>query len=343
MIRGPILPQSREGLWPLLADHLEAIETGLTLVAEGFDCSNGQFGAVDGLARDAAGAPVLLIVAVHDDPLLAARATDAAEFLERVGSSLAVAVPEAQFRPDVLGRVVLIAANGVSSSVDQLVRRAIRGVHVCRLEAFRLAGSERFAVLWQTQSGTAETCAPAVPEFACSAEHANTWRPLHDFCLRIDPAVVVAGDRYRRTIRWKGHSLGEVVVRGDCLHGTLADGVDCPLATASDVRTFSDRLLRCFLRVAGLTIPSAPRANGRRSDGDNAAVSRHTVDRHGIHKPLVESLRSAAAAARLSPEEYSALGSPASEAGGETEAAATADDVARIVSAQATWPEGRTD
>ncbi|MBP8299355.1 MAG: hypothetical protein KA020_03235, partial [Planctomycetes bacterium] len=69
MIRGPVLPQMREGLWSLVAGRLEAIETGLLLVLEDLDCSAGRLGAVEGLARDAAGAPVLLTMATDGDAM----------------------------------------------------------------------------------------------------------------------------------------------------------------------------------------------------------------------------------------------------------------------------------
>jgi hypothetical protein len=50
-------------------------------------------------------------------------------------------------------------------------------------------------------------------------------------------------------------------------------------------------------------------------------------------------------AARLTAEEYSALGEPAAAAGGEGEGAATADDVVRIsAAADRNWPHpGRPD
>ena len=105
MIRGPVLPQSREALWALVVGRLEVIERGLTLVGEGFDCSDGQLGLVDALARDAAGAPVLLVLAIEGDALLLARTIAAADFLHRAGESLGAALPEAAFCSGAQGRV----------------------------------------------------------------------------------------------------------------------------------------------------------------------------------------------------------------------------------------------
>ena len=104
MIRGPVLPQLRESLWALVANHLDSIESGLVLAMKDLDCSDGQLGPIDGLARDANGAPVLVLLAVEADALLTARVLGAIEFLGRVGDSLATAIPEGSFRAGAVGR-----------------------------------------------------------------------------------------------------------------------------------------------------------------------------------------------------------------------------------------------
>src|SRR5687768_16439437 len=80
MIRGPVLPQSRDSLWALVANHLDSIESGLVLAMKDLDCSDGQLGPIEGLARDANGAPVLVLLAVENDALLSARVLRAIEF-----------------------------------------------------------------------------------------------------------------------------------------------------------------------------------------------------------------------------------------------------------------------
>ncbi|MGB3965988.1 MAG: hypothetical protein WBO45_04605, partial [Planctomycetota bacterium] len=257
MIRGPVLPQSREGSWALVANRLGAIESGLVLVESQFTCGNGQFGAVDGLARDAGGAPVLVVLALDDDALLVARALDAVDFLRRVGGALAAAVPEAHFGPEASGRVLLVAPHAVPAAVHELVGRGIPGLQVCRLEAFRLAGSERFAVVWLggAGSGVENDGAVAAPEFQCPAAHAATWRGVLDLCGRIDPAVHVSGDRYRRRIVWQGHPLADVVVEAGELRASTASGFSGALANAADVRSFADQLVRCYAQAAGLVVP----------------------------------------------------------------------------------------
>ena len=83
MIRGPVLPQGRERLWALVAQRLAVIETGLELVSETLDCSGDRHGAIEGLCRDASGAPVLVALAVDGDAMLLPRILAAAEFLDR--------------------------------------------------------------------------------------------------------------------------------------------------------------------------------------------------------------------------------------------------------------------
>ena len=124
------------------------------MVVEGLDCSGGQLGLVDGLARDAMGAPVLVLLAVEGDALLSARVLSACEFLTRIGDSLVAAVPEANFCCGIGGRVLLVGTDSAATSLESLRRLPLAAFHVCRLEPFRLAGTERFAVRWLPQEGT---------------------------------------------------------------------------------------------------------------------------------------------------------------------------------------------
>ena len=163
MIRGPVLPQLRDSLWSLVSRRLDAIERGLTLVVEGLDCSGGQLGQVDGLARDAMGGPVLVLLAVDGDALLSARVLSACEFLTRVGDSLVTAVPEANFCSGIGGRVLLVGTEASAASLELLRRLPLPAFQVCRLEPFRLAGTERFAVRWLSADGFWSLASQAAP------------------------------------------------------------------------------------------------------------------------------------------------------------------------------------
>jgi hypothetical protein len=347
MIRGPVLPQMREGLWALVAGHLDAIETGLSLVLEDLDCSGGHLGTVEGLARDASGAPVLLMLAIDGDVLLSARVLSASEFLSRVGGSLAHAVPEGNFAPGTLGRVLVIGTEAAAASIEALRRLPLPSVGLCRLEPFRVAGAERFAVSWLTSGPVpAEKATPVSVEFAVPENHRADWRTIEQLCGRLDPAVRIDGDRFLRRITWHGRLLGEVCSADGGLRGCGADGIGHSLLSPRDVREFGDRLVRRYADLAGLAFEGAspacaPAARSREEEVGSGGATRGAPVAMGG-----ETLRSTLSSARVTPEEYSALGGPARLAGGGTEVAGVADDVVRIVAAQeGSWaaPSMRTD
>lgn len=351
MIRGPVLPQSRDALWSLVSGRLDAIERGLGLVFEGFDCADGQLGSVEGLARDGDGAPVLIVLARPDDPLLVPRVLDASSFLHRVGDALGDAIPEAGFRRGAPGRVLVVAADGSASACEPLLRHASARIFVCALEPFRIAGSERFAVRWLSdgrRAAAAETvaAAPAVAQAAVlpaasdrvaapsSAHLQALWSSLKDLCLRIDQGIRIDDDAERRRISWNGQHLAEVRETGGALHGVLSDGSSCALAAPADVGAFSNRVLRSYSELAGIVIQKRPATAPSRDGESHPAAPRLAANGQARHpRASVEGLRAAAAAARLSPEEHSALGGLASSAGGDSEYAALAGDLARIVAA----------
>lgn len=368
MIRGPVLPQLRESLWSLVSSRLDRIETGLTLILESLDCSDGELGAVEGLARDSAGGAVLVMLAVEGDSLLPARALSAGQFLERVGDALVRAVPEANFCPGVPGRVLLVGTESAAAAIQHVCALPITGLHACTLEPFRVAGRERFAVRWlatlpmiagaaahrmASEKGIAldhagvtptsdrglpaEPAEPAVvgsslqrPEFVVPPQRAEFWEAVVSICERIDSAVIIHGDRFSRTISWNGNLLGDVRTVGGALVASSATGVVRDLRELRDVRRFGDQLLRAYVRHAELDLdlgrsdsrmePSAncdhipSRSTAPADSNGRFAATRHAVgDRRGSSNG--ESLRSSLAAAKLSPEEYSALGDPASVAG----------------------------
>ena len=347
MIRGPVLPQMREGLWALVAGRLEAIETGLLLVLEDLDCSGGRLGAVEGLARDAAGAPVLLTMATDGDALLAGRVLAASEFLQRVGDSLAAAVPEGNFAPGVNGRVVVVGTEGASASLDSLRRLSLPGVALCRLEPFRIGGVERFAVRWLANGPEAAAkVTAALVDFAVAADRRADWQTIEQLSLRLDPAVRIDGDRFLRRITWQGRLLGEVCAADGTLRGSGADGVSYRLLSPRDVREFGDRLVRRYAELTGLSMDGGNRAGEPSARPREDEVGGCVAARNAKGVAPGESLRASLSSARLTPEEYSALGGPARLAGGGTEVAGVAENVIRAVSAQeGSWagPTMRTD
>jgi hypothetical protein len=355
VIRGPVLPQLRASLWPLVKQRLDVIEAGLTAVLEGLDCAEGQLGVVEGLARDAAGAPVLVLLAVDGDALLPARVLAAAHFLRRVGDGLARAIPEGSFCPGNAGRLLVVGTDAAAALLEQVRALPVDALQVCSIESFRIAGSERFAVRWLS---VAERSAPersalpspsahvaSAPEFIVPPERVPLWQSLAATCRRIDPEVRLHGDRYSRRITWSGQLLGDVrVVDGDLL-ASAATGVARELRDAHDVRVIADQLLRAYARHAGLDRqppqPSSAVGRAARPGGSEGTLAtRHTV---GVRAAPGGSLRSTLAAAKLSPEEYSALGDPASSAGQTAEGTVVAEDVMRSSPSEAARPSASSE
>lgn len=335
MIRGPVLPQLRTSVWAQLAGRLGSIERGLTLVVEGIDCSAGQFGHVEGLARDAMGAPVLVLVAVDGDGLLAARAHAACEFLTRIGDALPTAVPEADLVAGARGRVLVIGTDTGAASLDLLCRLPLPGLEVCRLETFRVAGSERLAVRWLGVDGSSrafagsDLAAPAAPEFEVPIRCREAWEELRQLCERIDPGVAWSGDRFSRRVTWQGRLLGRIEVDGGDLYGYDAQGARHAMRGGDEARRFVDRLLRRYSQLAGLGIVDG----GGQDDGRDGPTTSGGVDQatgagsRAASAPRVragDSLR-ATLTTRLSAEEYSALGEPVA---GESAAVEPGADVA---------------
>jgi hypothetical protein len=317
----------REGLWPLVASRLESIEAGLQLVHEHIDCGSSQLGPAEGLLRDAGGAPVVLLVAADGDALLPGRVLAALDFHERIGPSLAVALPAAGFLPGAAGRVLVVGSGAGLAPLSVLIRLAPVGLAVCQLEPFRLAGAEHFAVRWlatgvsgdRVAAATPAAAAVELPEFAVPAAAQALWQWLLGWLQRLDRDLRSDGDRYSRRVLWQGHLLGRLVVQGGVLVGHAADGVAAPLLTMADARAFGDRLMR---RHGELVEQSA----GMPGLGKLAV------------RAADESLRASLRSARVSAEEYSALGGPVRHAGGETEDAGGARDGGRIVGAEtAPW------
>jgi hypothetical protein len=252
---------------------------------------------------------------------------------------LVEAVPEAQLAVGARGRVLAIGTDASHAAIEALRRMPVAGLQVCRLEPFRVAGSERFAVRHLVVGAAAAVTKEPEPvlDLDLPGELAGLWSSCRDLCARIDPAVRLVGDRYSRRILWRSALLGEVCYASAGLQARVGDGVATPLQVANDVRHFVDQLLRRYARVAGLhreepnnTVCASPEA------------TRSAPTNRMVHRGGGEGLRAAVAAAKLSSEEYSALGGPALAAGGDADGAAAADDVVKIVAAQeGPWPPTR--
>lgn len=357
MIRGPVLPQVREHLWSLVSTRLDRVESGLRLVLEGLDCSDGQLGLVEGLARDAMGGPVLVLLAAEGDALLPARVLAAGNFLARVADALVRAVPEASFCPGVSGRVLVVGTEAARASLEQVASLPVPALQVCTLEPFRVAGTERFAVRWLATGanrltevgGEASVATASTRDFVAPAQAAELWLRLAAICERIAPGVQIHGDSFSRFITCNGALLGEVRTVDGGLVGSAATGAVRDLRDVRDVRWFGDQLLRAWSRHIGLEFDIAPSSDESASHvaGSKPADARATAPRHAANgrdlPPSGESLRSSLEASRLSSEEYSALGAPPSSGGPNAEGIVV-EDRQQAQPAKRTAPQvGRAD
>jgi hypothetical protein len=340
MIRGPVLPKMRDSLWELVSARLDAIESGLELALESFECGDPALGVVEGIARDAAGGPVLVMLAVEGDTLLSARALAADRFLQRVGAALPEALPEANFSHGQHGRLLVVGTESSASLLQQLCELPLHGLEACSLEPFRVAGEERFAVRWLARGGVLQPVgvgqddAEAAPLFCVPRAQLEVWEELHRLCRNIDPEVVVTGDRFSRRVTWSGYLLGEVFTSDGVVVGRSATGLVLALRGSRDVRRFGDQLLRAFAQRARLDMSARPAAdpvrdaNARkravepsagRAQPDGASSEPAAPPRQGAHAGAGESLRTSLAASRLTPEEHSALGEPVASTDSQAE------------------------
>ena len=108
-------------------DALHGLEHGLRAVADGLDCGGG---AGELLARDALGAPVVVVVACAADRTVAARVAAAHEFLARNPAVCARLLPEGGFDPRLAPRILVLTAGLPAHGLDALRRLAIDDLEV---------------------------------------------------------------------------------------------------------------------------------------------------------------------------------------------------------------------
>ena len=89
MIRGPVLPLQRDGLWRLMRQRSSLFERGFRVIAEQLELGTAGLPPVDGLLRDAGGSPVLVFVTDDRDTSLIARVLAAHAFWLRNAEGMA--------------------------------------------------------------------------------------------------------------------------------------------------------------------------------------------------------------------------------------------------------------
>lgn len=292
MIRGPVLPLVREGLWRIVQQHPEWFEHGLKLVVEGLDLGSDGLGRVDGLMRDARGGPVLVFTTDPNDSALPARIVAAHGFWARNAAGMSRALPEAALRCGQRCRLLVIGT-GLSTAVDEALRRLqLAELEVVEVDRFQVGGQDRL-VLRPVHGQPGGSGPPPIDATVAEQERA-VFAAFDAFVQKIDPKIRVDGDRFSRRASLEGRALGECWFADDRVLGLVTGQPPQPLESDDDLRALVDRIARRYLAIlagpAGKPAVPAPAAVPPRAGG-------------------LASLRASVhAAARLSDEEFHALG-----------------------------------
>lgn len=294
MIYGPTLPLTREGIRRLLCERPELLEHGLRFELADLDLSRGKLGTVDALCRDAAGRVVVLFVTEPGDVALVARVSNAVGFLRRNARAMARALPSVEGRLGDPCRFFVIGADIGDAVVEDLHRLGIAELEIYGIEPFRVGKEEHLAIRAQHAAAAAAASSselgPAVRQ---------QWEQLLALLGRIDPAVVIDGDRYSRQVSCHGRQLCEFWLLDDRIEAALSGGGVRSLACQDDVRGFVDAVLRSLIGR-----PAEARAASE-TERKQSAVNASRAILPGM---TLGGLRASLSASRLTREECSALG-----------------------------------
>ncbi len=294
MIRGPILPLSREGLWRLVRQRSELLERGLRVIAESLDLGAAASGLVDGLLRDAAGTAVLVFTTDDRDTALPARVLGALAFWRRNAVGMPRALPEADLRDAAACRLVIVGSAMPGDVIGTLERLQLPELEIVEVESFQIGGQERLVVR-PLRGGLGLRSTPAIDVAVGEAAGALIAMFAADVTT-MDPRVRIDGDRFSRRASIDGQVLAECWFAGDRVHGAVVGESARWLQASADVRSFVDGVARRYLSAIGRA--KAPAA----SPGPVAREATTASVRSGF-----DVLRASVSAARLSREECSAL------------------------------------
>lgn len=196
-----------------------------------------------------------------------------------------------------------LPVDGVDCDVDAPGGVAEKEEHVALVEPEGCHSLTR-GVLGATLDG--------IPEVACRQRFVE----MATFLTRLDPEIRVQGDRFSRRAACGGLPLCEYWYEDGQVLASAAGDVAVPLGSTADVRSFGDRVARLYLQRF--------KAESGASSKGGATVRLATAEKAGSEDVAsstrgraLEALRASVSRARLSGEEFQALGGAASGSGGD--------------------------
>ena len=294
MISGPVLALTPEGVREQLRRDRDCIESGLVLLRDGVQTSDGL--RLDGLARDARGDGVVLLFAL-DGQHPASRALAAREFLRRSGRALARALGEPRLAFDENTRLFVIGSAVPEEWALDLRRLGLPQLELWDLDAVFVQGSRQLLVrslLGRAADGDESGFAPPS---GCDGMSRRLADELLGIVERLDPTLGVTGDRFRRTLVKDGEALAELRLDGpvlQCRIGAADEGARrLQLRSSADVQAAADAILRIYLGRAGA------------DDGRDAGMG--DAAEQPVRAPSFEALRQGAVRAQVTQEEFRML------------------------------------
>lgn len=291
MISGPVLALTPEGVREQLRRDRDCIESGLVLLRDGVQTSDGL--RLDGLARDGRGDGVVLLFAL-DGQHPASRVLATREFLRRSGRALARALGEPGLSFDENTRLFVVGSGLPEEWAVDLRRLGLPQLEVWDLDAVFVQGSRQLLV--RSMLGrAADGDEPAFsPPSGCDGVSRRLADELLGIAERLDPMMGVTGDRFRRTLMRDGVTIAELRLDGPilrCQIGADEGSQAFELGSSADVNAAADAILRSYLGREAC----GPREETQGGDDVGAAA------------PSFEELRQGALRAQVTPEEYRML------------------------------------
>ncbi len=307
MIRGSVLPLQRDGLWRLIRQRTGLFERGFRVVAEQIELGTAGLPPVDGLVRDASGAPVLVFATDDRDPSLCARLLAAHAFWTRNADGMSRALPEADLRDGASCRLIVVGVAMRSEAVAAMQRLQLPGLEIVEVDAFRLAGQERIVVRTIAGHIGNPEAAPLDPALRDSAR--DVFEAVVQFIRRLDAKIRLDGDRFSRRASYEGRLLGDFWYADEAVHALVSGGSSRRIDTDAAMRSVCDHLARRYLQVHGPEDVGAQTdsAHDRVATGEELEVGDGPMQ---VPAEGLESVRACLLTSKLSQAEREALLDP---------------------------------